>query len=74
MELKLRAALEKRKMKDVAAEVLRKGLKDCRSADDDLDRRLEILKNLKPVDELQRKALTDYLVEYRQDRETMFDR
>ncbi len=74
-ELKLRATLEKRRMKDVAAEALRAGLKAPGPSDDaDLQRRLEILRSLKPVDEEQSKALADYLVEYREDRETLFDR
>lgn len=74
-ELKLRATLERRRMKDVAAEALRAGLKAPGPSDDaDLQRRLEILRSLKPVDEEQSKALADYLVEYREDRETLFDR
>lgn len=74
-ELKLRATLEKRKMKEVAAEALRAGLKTPVPSDDaDLQRRLEVLRNLKPVDEEQSKALADYLVEYREDRETLLDR
>ncbi len=75
-ELKLRATLEKRKIKEVAAEAIRVGLKEGPSPTDDaeIQRRLEILRNLKPVDEEQRTALADYLVEYREDRETFFDR
>lgn len=78
-EIKLRAALEHRKMKDIAAEALRRGLK-TNILDDDLEkeallqRRLAALKRLGPVDDAQSKALADYLVEYREDRETAFDR
>jgi plasmid stability protein len=77
-EIKLKAAREHRKMKDVAAEALRKGLK---APDDevtrdkaDIERRLAILASLKRPDEAEHKALMDYLVEYREDRETAFDR
>jgi hypothetical protein len=74
-ELKLKATLEKRKMKDVAADALRAGLKKpSHTPDADIQRRLEILRSIKPSDEAQHKALMDYLVEYREDRETLFDR
>lgn len=77
-EIKLRAALEHRKMKDVAADALRKGLRtpdtDPTKDDADIQRRLAILASLKRPNEAQHKALMDYLVEYREDRETMFDR
>ena len=74
VELKLRATLEKRKMKDIAAEALRKGLQEKNSTNEEIDRRLAVLKKLGPVNAAQSKALKDYLVEYREDRETMFDR
>ena len=79
IEIKLKAAREHRKMKDVATEALRKGLK-ADILDDEpekealLQRRLAALNRLGPVDEAQSKALADYLVEYREDRETAFDR
>ncbi|MFT6178442.1 MAG: plasmid stability protein [Akkermansiaceae bacterium] len=79
IEIKLKAAREHRKMKDVAAEALRKGLKADILDDESekealLQRRLAALNRLGPVDEAQSKALADYLVEYREDRETAFDR
>ena len=77
-EIKLRAALEHRKMKDVAAEALRRGLRtpdtDPTKDDADIQRRLDALRNLKPTNEEQKKALAAYLIEYREDRETFFDR
>ena len=74
-ELKLRATLEKKKMKEVAAEALRAGLKAPGPSDDaDLQRRLEILKNIKPPTKEEHEAHLAYLNEYREDRETMFDR
>ena len=80
IEIKLKAAREHRKMKDVAAEALRVGLKHSGDRDENsekkalLERKLAAIKRLGPVDEAQKKALTDYLVEYREDRETAFDR
>ncbi|MDA7518948.1 hypothetical protein N9A89_01585 [Akkermansiaceae bacterium] len=79
-EIKLKAVRERRKMKDVAAEALRKGLRDDSTIDQEAEklavrkRRLEALRRLGPVDEEQSKALKEYLVEYREDRETAFDR
>jgi plasmid stability protein len=79
-EIKLKAAREHRKMKDVAAEALRRGLDPQLHHNDEsekealLQRRLAALKQLKPVDEAQRKALAQYQIEYREDRETFFDR
>jgi len=79
-EIKLKAAREHRKMKDVAAEALRIGLEPHIRHDDESEkealllRRLTALKNLKKPSKKQHQALMDYLVEYREDRETAFDR
>ncbi len=74
IEIKLKAAREHRKMKDVAVEALRVGLKNGGNWDEKsekkalLERKLAAIKRLGPVDKPQQKALADYLIEYREDR------
>lgn len=79
MEIKLKAAREHRKMKDVAAEALRDGLKTKKNDDQSekealLQRRLAALDSIEKPTAEEHKALMEYLVEYREDRETAFDR
>lgn len=80
IEIKLKAAREQRKMKDVAAEALRLGLKNQTQGNDHIEKqsliqkKLAALARLKPVDQDQTKALKRYLSDYREDRENAFDR
>jgi plasmid stability protein len=77
-EIKLKAARERRKMKDIAAEALRAGLLagDVGKAAEKeilLQRRLAALDRIEKPGKEEHEALMKYLVEYREDRETSFD-